>query len=202
GIGRPSTYATIISTIESRAYIEREEGRFKPTPVGIAVNDFLVENFSAVDDIPFTAEMEDELDQIANGTKEWGSVMKEFYEPFEKTLLKVKDAKRIKIETEKTGEKCPKCGEGEIVIRTGRFGKFKSCSRFPECKFTAPFTQETNLICPKCGRRPGEASGPEGGKIVIKRTRKGRRFYGCSNYPACDFAAWKLEDIKKEQAAN
>ena len=185
GIGRPSTYATIISTIESRAYIEREEGRFKPTSVGFAVNDFLVENFSAVDDIPFTAEMEDQLDLIADGKKEWVPVIAEFYKPFEKTLNEVKDAKRVKIETEKTGEKCPTCKEGDVVIRTGRFGKFLSCSRFPDCKYTAPFVEETNLTCPK-----------DGGKIVIKKTKKGRRFYGCSNYPKCDFAAWKLEDIK------
>lgn len=187
GIGRPSTYATIISTIESRGYIEREDSRFKPNPVGIAVNDFLVANFGTVDDIPFTAAMEDQLDDVANGTKKWIPVMKEFYEPFEKTLDKVKDAKRIKIETEKTGDKCPTCKKGDVVIRSGRFGKFKSCSTFPECKFTAPFTEETKLICPK-----------DGGKIIIKKTKKGRKFYGCSNYPNCDFAAWRLDQIKKE----
>jgi len=187
GIGRPSTYATIISTIESRGYIEREESRFKPNPVGIAVNDFLVENFSSVDDIPFTAQMEDELDDVASGKKKWVPVMREFYEPFEKTLDKVKDAKRIKIETENTGEKCPTCGSGDVVIRSGRFGKFKSCSTFPECKFTAPFTEETKLDCPK-----------DAGRIIIKKTKKGRKFYGCSNYPNCDFAAWRLDQIKKE----
>ncbi|KKP80490.1 MAG: topoisomerase protein [Candidatus Levybacteria bacterium GW2011_GWB1_35_5] len=185
GIGRPSTYATIISTIESRGYIEREESRFKPTSVGIAVNDFLVENFSTVDDIPFTAAMEDQLDQIANGEKKWVPVLKEFYKPFEETLDKVKDAKRVKIEVEQTNELCLECKKGNLVIRTGRFGKFLSCSTFPDCKFTKPLVQETNLICPK-----------DGGKIVIKKTKRGRRFYGCSNYPKCDFAAWKLEDIK------
>ncbi len=186
GIGRPSTYATIISTIESRGYIEREESRFKPTSVGIAVNDFLVENFSTVDDIPFTAAMEDQLDQIANGEKKWVPVIKEFYDPFEKTLDKVKDAKRVKIAVEQTNELCPQCKKGNLVIRTGRFGKFLSCSTFPDCKFTKPLVQETNLICPK-----------DGGKIVIKKTKRGRRFYGCSNYPKCDFAAWKIEDIKQ-----
>ena len=188
GIGRPSTYATIISTIESRGYIEREESRFKPTPVGLAVNDFLVENFSSVDDIPFTAAMEDELDDVAAGVKKWVPVMKEFYDPFEKTLDKVKDAKRVKIETEKTGQRCPECKKGDVVIRSGRFGKFKSCSTFPECKYTAPFTEETNLTCPK-----------DGGKIIIKKTKKGRKFYGCSNYPNCDFAAWRIDQIKKEK---
>ncbi len=188
GIGRPSTYATIISTIEVRSYIEREESRFRPTPVGITVNDFLVDNFSTVDDIPFTAGMEDELDQIAGGTKKWVPVIAEFYKPFEETIDKVKDVKRVKIETEKTGKKCPTCSEGDVVIRTGRFGKFLSCSRFPECKYTAPFTEETNILCPK-----------DKGKIIIKKTKKGRKFYGCSNYPNCDFAAWRLDQIKKEK---
>ncbi len=185
GIGRPSTYATIISTIETRGYIEREEAKFKPTAVGITVNDFLVKNFSSVDDIPFTAIMEDQLDDIANGLKKWVPVIKEFYDPFEKKLEEVKNAERVKIPTESTGEKCPECKEGNLVIRSGKFGKFISCSRFPDCKYTAPFVEETNFICPK-----------DGGKIVVKKTRKGRKFYGCSNYPKCDFAAWKIEDIK------
>lgn len=187
GIGRPSTYATIISTIESRGYIERNEGRFSPTAVGFAVNDFLVANFKDIDDVPFTANMEDELDQVANGEKDWGSVMKEFYAPFEKDLETVKTAERIKIAVEETGEKCPTCNEGNLVVRSGKFGKFLSCDRFPECKFTKPYAQETNELCPK-----------DNGKIVIKKTKKGRKFYGCSNYPNCTFAAWKLEDIKKE----
>src|SRR3990167_5668371 len=185
GIGRPSTYATIISTIESRGYIEREEGKFKPTSVGFAVNDFLVANFSSVDDIPFTALMEDELDAVANGTKKWVPVVEEFYTPFEKLLNGMKDVARVKIAVEETDEDCPECKKGNLVIRTGRFGRFLSCGRFPDCKFTKPLVQETNLTCPK-----------DGGKIVIKKTRRGRKFYGCSNYPKCDFAAWKLEDIK------
>lgn len=188
GIGRPSTYATIISTIESRGYIEREESRFKPTSVGIAVNDFLVENFSTIDDIPFTALMEDELDEIANGTKKWVPVIREFYEPFEKSLGSVKDAARVKIAVEQTDTLCPQCGKGNLVIRSGRFGKFLSCSTFPDCKYTAPLVNKTDLICPK-----------DGGQIVIKKTKRGRKFYGCSNYPKCDFAAWKLEDIKNPE---
>ena len=185
GIGRPSTYATIISTIETRQYIEKNEGRFSPTSVGVAVNDFLVANFSTIDDIPFTAEMEDGLDQIANGEKEWVPVIKAFYTPFEKILAEVKGAARVKIEVETTNETCP-LDKGKLIIRIGRFGKFMACENFPECKFTKPFVQETNFTCPK-----------DGGKIVFKKTKKGRRFYGCSNYPVCDFAAWKIEDIKK-----
>ena len=185
GIGRPSTYATIISVLEERHYVEREEGRFVPTAVGIAVNDFLVENFKDVDDIPFTAAMEDELDEVASGKKKWVPVISDFYKPFEKDLKAVEGAARVKIAVEETDELCPECKKGNLVIRTGRFGKFLSCSTFPECKFTRPFVEETNLLCPK-----------DGGKIVIKKSRRGRKFYGCSNYPKCDFATWKLEDIK------
>ena len=184
GIGRPSTYASIISTIIDRGYIERIEKRFEPTPVGMAVTDFLVKNFSTIDDIPFTALMEDELDNIASGKKNWKSMMKDFYIPFEKSLAEVQDAERVKIETEETAEKCPECGEA-LVVRFGRFGKFISCSTFPDCKFTKPYVEETNVICPK-----------DGGKVIVKKTHKGRKFFGCSNYPNCNFAAWKLEDVK------
>ena len=112
-------------------------------------------------------------------------MIKEFYTPFEKKLEEVQNADRVKIAVEETEEICPKCGS-VLVIRTGRFGKFLSCSKFPECKFTRGFAEKTNLTCPK-----------DGAQIVIKKTRKGRNFYGCSNYPKCDFAAWKIEDIKK-----
>ncbi|MDO8460978.1 MAG: type I DNA topoisomerase [bacterium] len=192
GIGRPSTYAAIISTIEIRRYIERLEGRFNPTSIGIAVNDFLVKNFSNIDDIPFTASMEDELDNIAHGKREWVPMIKEFYTPFEKKVEEVgEEAKRVKIEVEKIDEKCPECGS-QLVIRLGRFGKFISCGAFPKCKFSKPFVEETGLICPKDRGLPAGRQG----RVIVKKTRKGRKFFGCSNYPACDFAAWKLEDIK------
>lgn len=192
GIGRPSTYASIISTIVERSYVERMDRRFAPTAVGKAVNDFLVMNFSSIDDISFTAEMEDDLDRVAEGQKEWVTMMKEFYEPFAARLDEVKDAPRVKIEVEDTGEKCLACKKGTLVIRTGKFGKFLSCSRFPECDFTKPLVEETNIVCPKCGHLEGRLAG----RVIVKKTRKGRKFYGCSNYPNCDFAAWKLEDIK------
>ncbi|OGH38112.1 MAG: DNA topoisomerase I [Candidatus Levybacteria bacterium RIFCSPLOWO2_01_FULL_38_21] len=194
GIGRPSTYANIISTIEGRRYIERQEGRFSPTSVGIAVNDFLVGNFSSIDDIPFTAQMEDELDAVANEKKEWVPVIEKFYSELAQKLEDVKGAQRVKIETEETDEICPKCGS-KLVIRIGKFGKFLSCSTFPKCDFTKPYLEEVGIPCPKCGRRP-EGSARRGGQIILRRSRKGRKFYGCSNYPACTFAAWKLEDIK------
>ncbi|CAN5133656.1 type I DNA topoisomerase [soil metagenome] len=186
GIGRPSTYASIISTIVDRTYVERLERRFAPTSIGAAVNDFLVTNFSSIDDIPFTAQMEDDLDEVANGKKEWEKMMKEFYTPFEKKLIEVEGADRIKIAVEDTGVLCPECKEGNLVVRTGKFGKFISCARFPECKFTKPLVKETDMLCPT-----------DGGKIIIKKTRKGRNFFGCENYPTCTFAAWKMEDIKK-----
>jgi DNA topoisomerase-1 len=189
GIGRPSTYASIISTIVDRAYVERLERRFSPTTVGKAVNDFLVTNFATIDDIPFTATMEDNLDRVAEGTKEWVTMMNEFYKPFSEKLEEVKSAARVKIEVEDTGEVCPECKEGTLVIRTGKFGKFLSCSRFPDCKLTKPLVEETNIMCPK-----------DNGRVIVKKTRKGRKFYGCSNYPNCDFAAWKLEDIKGAKA--
>ncbi|MEN9407894.1 MAG: hypothetical protein RLZZ455_1110 [Candidatus Parcubacteria bacterium] len=185
GIGRPSTYASIISVLTDRAYVERAERRFVPTSVGMAVNDFLVQNFSTIDDIPFTAQMENDLDEVASGAKEWVLMMKEFYKPFGESLAAVKDAPRVKIETEDTGELCPECVMGNLVIRTGKFGKFLSCSRFPSCKFTKPFVEQTNIMCPK-----------DNGNIIIKKTRTGRKFYGCSHYPNCNFAAWKIEDIK------
>jgi DNA topoisomerase-1 len=185
-IGRPSTYATIVSTIGDRGYVERVERRFIPTVVGIAVNDFLVSNFSTIDDVPFTALMEDELDQIANGRKEWTAMMGEFYDPFSKKLKEAGDVERVKIPVEETGEICPECRTGKLVIRTGKFGKFFSCSRFPECRFTKQFVEATEFLCPK-----------DGGRVVVKKTRKGRKFYGCVNYPNCDFAVWKLTDIKK-----
>lgn len=184
-IGRPSTYATIISTIESRGYITRENARFTPTAVGNAVNDFLVKNFADIDDIPFTADMEDSLDLIAEGKKEWEPMIKAFYTPFEKKLVEVKGTERVKIAVEETDEPCPECKEGHLVVRSGKFGKFLSCNRFPECKFTKPLVEETTFLCPK-----------DGGKVIIKKTRKGRKFFGCANYPSCEFAAWKVEDIQ------
>ncbi len=184
GIGRPSTYASIIGTIADRAYIERIEKRFQPTAIGMAVNDFLVTNFQTIDDIPFTADMELQLDNVADGTTEWVTMMKDFYTPFEKKLIEVEGADRVKIAVEDTGEKCPLCSEGNLVVRSGRFGKFISCGRFPECKFTKPLVKDMDIKCPK-----------DAGNVIQRKTRKGRMFYGCSNYPKCDFAVWKLEDI-------
>lgn len=182
GIGRPSTYAPIISTIQDRNYVERKERQFLPTSLGVAVTDFLTEYFPDVMDYQFTAKMEDDLDEIAGGKKKRVPVLSEFYKPFEQKLEGVKKvAQRVAIQTEATGESCPKCKEGAVVIRVGRFGKFLSCSRFPDCDWRAPFIQKVEGIkCPKCG-----------GEVIYKKTKKGKGFYGCSNYPKCDFASWR-----------
>ena len=188
GIGRPSTYAPTISTIQVRQYVEKNEGKFKPTSIGFAVTDFLVSNFPKIFDYDFTAGMEDDLDNIANGKHEWESTIKDFYGPFEKKVTDVtKNSERVKIEVEKLGQKCPDCKDGELVIRTGRFGKFISCSLFPECKYTAKFLEKVGVICPDCKE----------GDVIVKKTSKGRKFFGCSRYPDCKYASWhspKKED--------
>ncbi len=181
GIGRPSTYAPTLTTIQGRNYINKnEEKRFQPTEIGIMVNDLLVEHFSEIVDIKFTARMEENLDKIAQGEEKWVKVLENFYNPFEKNLL-LKEKKVSKKDlTEKTERKCPKC-KASLVIRMGRFGKFYGCSKFPECKHTEPFPpSKLGIKCPKCKK----------GEIVERRTKKGKIFYGCSRFPKCDFALW------------
>jgi len=181
GIGRPSTYAPIISTIQARQYVERDEGKFRPTALGVAANQFLVINFANILSLPFTAEMELSLDKIALGKLEWKTMMKKFWKTFELVVKKVeKDSVRVKVEVEKTGEKCPECKEGELVIRMGKFGKFISCSLFPECKYTKAYQEDAGFSCPLCGA-PG----------VVRKTKTGRKFFGCSRYPECKWAGWK-----------
>jgi DNA topoisomerase I len=185
GIGRPSTYASIISVIEERGYVTRDQKRFTATSVGMAVSDFLVEHFSAIMDYDFTAEMEEDLDRIARGEKQWKKVVEVFYEPLGKIIASVKkNAERAQIPVEHTGEKCPLCGEteqGEIVIRSGRFGKFKSCSRFPACEFTENIVETLpDQTCPLCRE----------GQIIVKKSRWGKQFFGCGRYPACNWASW------------
>jgi len=188
GIGRPSTYAPTISTIQNRKYVEKKEGRFYPTQIGMAVTKFLEKHFPKIMDYYFTAQMEDEFDKIAQAERKWLPVIKKFYQPFGKQIKEVKEkAKRVKIETEKTGKKCPECKKGEEVIRIGRFGKFLSCSRFPECRYTKNYMEKIGLKCPKCKK----------GDIVARRTKKGKQFYGCSRYPDCDWASWRKP--KKEK---
>src|SRR5581483_836529 len=179
GIGRPSTYAPIISTITSRRYVEREERKLLPTPLGVAVNDFLVANFPGIVDLNFTAKMEGELDEVAEGIKKWQPIIAEFYGPFAKHLEEVTEtAKRVKIIPQLSDKICPECGK-QLVIRIGRFGKFLACSGYPECKHTEKLIEKIDAKCPE-----------DGGDIVLLRTKKGRPFYGCSNYPRCKYMSW------------
>ncbi len=187
GIGRPSTYAPIISTLFDRLYIEKNEGRLMPTEIGNSVTEFLVKNFSNVDDIPFTARLEEELDEIAEGKLKWQNVMKEFYVPFAKQLADAENAEGVKIEVEYSDKLCP-TDNGRLIVRQSRYGKFLACENFPNCRFTESLTETLDIPCPK-----------DGGKIIMKKTRKGRSFYGCGNYPNCDFAVWKKEDVLKDQ---
>jgi DNA topoisomerase I len=204
GIGRPSTYASIISVIQDRGYVEREDKKFKPTAIGTTVSDFLVKNFTDIVDYDFTAEMEEDLDRIARGEKEWRKVMSSFYKPFEKKIEEVSEnAERTKIPVEKLDKPCPDCGKaenkderGELVIRTGRYGKFISCSRFPDCKFTENIVEKLEgQLCPLCQK----------GDVVVKPSRWGKSFFGCGNYPKCDWASWGKPDpdlrVTKEEWA-
>lgn len=189
GIGRPSTYAPIISTITDRGYIEKVENKFTPTTIGVAVTEFLVKHFPNIDDIPFTSTMEDKLDDVANGDQEWTKLLKDFYEPFAQDIEKAQEVEKITVAEETTGEKCPECKEGDVVLRRSKFGKFYACNRFPECTYKKSFQLETEYLCPK-----------DGGAVIMKRTKRGRTFFGCGNYPNCDFAVWKKEDLEKEGA--
>jgi len=189
GIGRPSTYASIISVIVERGYVERKEKRFFASPVGMTVSDFLLEHFPQVMDYDFTAEMEEDLDRIALGEKEWKKVVKTFFTPLEKIIDKVTEkAERAQIPVEETGEKCPLCYDtekGMVVIRSGRFGKFRSCHRFPDCKYTEAIVERLEgAKCPLCKE----------GDVIIKNSRWGKPFYGCERYPDCDWASWGKPD--------
>lgn len=182
GIGRPSTYAPILSTIQDRYYVEKEEKNLLPTAIGETVTGFLLKHFSAIMDYDFTAKMEADLDAIETGQIKSQKLLESFYFPFEIKLKEVTEkAERAKIAAEATGDKCPDCGEGEIVIRLGRFGKFLSCSRFPDCKYTAKYKDVV----------PGVKCGQCGGEVVLKKTRRGKTFYGCGNYPKCKWGSWK-----------
>ncbi len=177
GIGRPSTYAPTISTIQDRGYVDKIDKKFHPTEIGFIVNDILVEHFPKVVDLQFTAGMEEQLDQIAEGEKEWVPVIREFYGPFHENL-KTKETE-VEKHVEKLDEKCPTCGK-DLIIKFGRFGKFVACSNYPECKFTRPMPEEQKIIeensgeiCDKCGK-----------PMVVKFGRFGS-FLGCSGYPEC-----------------
>lgn len=181
GIGRPSTYAPILSNILGRDYIEREKKSLKPTNLGMVVSDLMVEYFDKIVDVKFTAGLEKQLDEIGAGKRGWVDTIKDFYKDFDKLYKKAEDSlegKRVKVPDEETDVICDKCGR-KMVVKSGRFGKFLACPGYPECKNTKPMPEdEVKQPCPKCG-----------GKLVKKTSKKGKKFYGCSNYPDCDFAA-------------
>ena len=184
GIGRPSTYAAIISLIQVKGYVEKDGRYFIPTVVGTAISDFLSKNFSHIFELDFTSSMEDKFDEIAEGKEDVVGVLDAFYKPFSIELeTKKKEVGMIQIK-EETNEKCTKCGK-PMIIRFSKFGKFYACSGYPECKTTKPFLfLVKNRKCPKCN-----------GDIVVKFTKSRKKFYGCSNYPTCDFSAWALNKI-------
>ena len=180
GIGRPSTYAAIISTILDRGYAERAEKKLAPTELGFTVNDLLVKHFDTIFNVGFTAGMEEHLDEIARGSAELVPVLRDFYGTFAPQLQDAEQfMEKVRVEPEKTGEDCPDCGS-DLVIKQGRFGRFVGCSNYPTCHFTKPLVTRIGVTCPK-----------DGGDLVERRTKRGRVFYGCANYPACDFTTWK-----------
>ncbi|HSO26678.1 MAG TPA: type I DNA topoisomerase, partial [Anaerolineales bacterium] len=181
GIGRPSTYASIISTIQQRGYVDVVDKRLQPTETGQIVNDILVEHFPNILSVDFTARLEDELDEIAEG-KPWVPVISGFYGRFEENLEKADKAipkMDLKKEQEPVGRECPTCGN-PLVYREGRYGRFIGCSNFPSCRYTEQILVKLGIPCPR-----------DGGDLIEKRTRKGRVFYGCANYPECDWTSWK-----------
>ena len=193
GIGRPSTYAPIISTIQGRNYVEKDENRrLQPTEIGLMVNDIIVANFPEIVDIKFTATMEEDLDKIASGEMEWVPVIKEFYDPFAKHLAeKYETVEKKELITETTDEVCEKCGK-PMAIKFGRFGKFMACSGFPDCRNTKTLKKGLGVPCPSCGK----------GEIIERKSKRGRFFYGCSNYPNCTFALWEKPTGEKCPTCN
>jgi len=186
GIGRPSTYSPTITTILERRYIQKKQKQLVPTELGKIVNKILTENFTDVINVEFTAKIENEFDEIAEGKEQWKQMIREFYGPFEKELEKVeKELEHVKIEDEVTDVICDKCGRN-MVIKYGPHGKFLGCPGFPECHNTKPYLEKIGVACPKCGK-----------DVILKKTKKGRMFYGCEGYPECDFVSWQKPSDKK-----
>lgn len=186
GIGRPSTYAPIISTILARGYVIREKKFLVPTDLGEKITGIMLEFFSDIVDVEFTANMENKLDQVEEGEKEWVQVIREFYQPFEKTLISAEEkVGKIEIQDEVSDVICELCGRN-MVYKQGRFGKFLACPGFPQCRNTKAIVESTGIGCPKCS-----------GELIVRKTKKGRKFYGCNKYPECDFVSWD-EPVKEK----
>lgn len=181
GIGRPSTYVATIETIIARNYVYREKKSFYVTEIGELVNELLIQNFGSIINVDFTANLETELDQIESGERQWKTVISDFYTVFKEQLdIAEKNIGDVKIPDEITDIICEKCGK-PFAIKMGRYGKFLACTGFPECRNTRPLLEEIGVTCPKCGK----------GNVVKRRSKKGRVFYGCSDYPECDFVTWE-----------
>ncbi len=181
GIGRPSTYAPTITTIIARGYVMRENKRLYPTELGRTINAMMMDYFGPIVDTEFTAELEEELDEVEEGTEDWHKVLREFYPPFEKMLNHAEEEiEKVEIKDEPSDVICDKCG-AQMVYRVGRYGKFLACPNFPECRNTKPILTYIDAKCPKCG-----------GRLLEKTSRKNRKFYGCENYPECDFVSWEM----------
>mgnify|MGYP001029895224 CR=1 FL=1 len=188
GIGRPSTYAPTITTITSHLYVEREGKQLKPTVLGEVTTELMKEHFPNILDVKFTAEMENNLDDVERGNKSWVATLEDFYGDFSKTLETAEEkmeGKRVKVPDEETDVVCDQCGRN-MVIKIGRFGRFLACPGFPECKNTKKIVQETAGSCPLCGE-----------KIILKKSKRGRSFYGCSAYPDCNFMTWNVPTEEK-----
>ncbi len=185
GIGRPSTYAPIITTILARGYVEKEKKYLLPTELGRIVNDLMVNHFQDIVDVHFTAQWEKKLDEVEEGTKKWEDLIRDFYGPFTHVLKEAEDKiGQIDIPDEVTDIICEKCGRN-MVIKMGRYGKFLACPGFPECRNTRPIVEEAGVTCPKCQ-----------GKVLIKKTKKRRKYLGCENNPTCDFMTWDMPSGK------
>ena len=181
GIGRPSTYAPIITTIVDRGYVEKDQKKLKTTPLGQAVNTVMMEQFPDIVNVKFSADMEKKLDVVEAGQADWVKTIDDFYQGFEKSLEQAEknmEGKRIKVEDIPTDEICEKCGR-PMVIKSGRYGKFVACSGFPECRNAHPLVKDTGGLCPL-----------DGGHMLVRKSAKGRVYYGCSNYPTCNFMTW------------
>ncbi len=181
GIGRPSTYAPIITTIIDRGYVERDAKKLKPTLLGRTVDGLMLEQFPRIVDVDFSAQMEKNLDKVENGQADWRKTVDAFYQDFDaslKTAEQNMEGKKIKVPDEPSGEICELCGK-PMVIKSGRFGKFLACSGFPECRNTKRLVKDTGGLCPRCG-----------GRMLQRKSAKGRIYYGCENYPTCDFMTW------------
>lgn len=181
GIGRPSTYAATITTITSREYVKREAKTLYPTELGEVMTNLLKERFPKIVNYKFTAQMEENLDEVEHGQEEWVELLDEFYSDFDKTLKKAKEEMegvKLQLKEDQTDIICDKCGR-QMVVKVGRYGKFIACPGYPECKNVLKFVEKTGVKCPKCN-----------GDVIVKHTKKKRVFYGCSNYPECDFVSW------------